>query len=207
MKIKLMKILKRKITKKMKKIIMKKLKIKIAKKMKKIIMKKLKIKIAKKMKKITMITESKEEEKNIINKIKKEEKIKIRSKSKADKVRKCNYKENNTSIDNFEPKEYEEKTTETKILYKTNLDENGKEVLNENLFKYRKKEFSNKQMRKTFTGNFYQRRGSQPKDKKGETFYNYTNKYSNNKTNFNNNAFKSYYGGFKGNNIYNKNKN
>ena len=125
----------------------------------------------------------------------------------ADKVRKCNYKENNTSIDNFEPKEYEEKTTETKILYKTNLDENGKEVLNENLFKYRKKEFSNKQMRKTFTGNFYQRRGSQPKDKKGETFYNYSNKYSNNKTNFNNNAFKSYYGGFKGNNIYNKNKN
>jgi hypothetical protein len=155
----------------------------------------------------TMITESKEEEKNIINKIKKEEKIKIRSKSKADKVRKCNYKENNTSIDNFEPKEYEEKTTETKILYKTNLDENGKEVLNENLFKYRKKEFSNKQMRKTFTGNFYQRRGSQPKDKKGETFYNYSNKFSNNKTNFNNNAFKSYYGGFKGNNIYNKNKN
>ena len=62
----------------------------------------------------TMITESKEEEKNTINKIKKEEKIKIRSKSKADKVRKCNYKENNTSIDNFEPKEYEEKTTETK---------------------------------------------------------------------------------------------
>ena len=94
--------------------------------------------------------------------------IKIRSKSKADKVRKCNYKENNTSIDNFEPKEYEEKTTETKILYKTNLDENGKEVLNENLFKYRKKEFSNKQMRKTFTGNFYQRRGSQPKDNKQE---------------------------------------
>ena len=45
-------------------------------------------------------------------------------------------------------------------------------------------------MRKTFTGNFYQRKGSQQKDKKLETFYNLNNK-------FNNNAYKSYYDGFK----------
>jgi len=83
------------------------------------------------------------------------------------------YKENNNT-------EISSKT----MLYNTNKDENGKDVLNENLFK-------NRQMRKTFTGKFYQRKGSQYKEKKGEAIYN------NNYYKFNTNiAYKSYYNGF-----------
>ena len=95
----------------------------------------------------------------------------------------------NTMYNVYPKKEENVKNNNTEIssktmLYNTNKDENGKEVLNENLFK-------NRQMRKTFTGKFYQRKGSQYKEKKGEAIYN------NNYYKFNTNiAYKSYYNGF-----------
>ena len=133
----------------------------------------------------------------------KDDKIKIRSKSKSEKVRKYNFQDD---TDNYtELNNYEEKVKERKKLLNTNLDERGNEVLNENLFKYRKNEY--KSMRKTFTGKFFQKKGSQQKDIKRETFYNFNNKFNNNNgLNFNNHAYKSYYGGFK-NNIINKKQN
>ena len=127
----------------------------------------------------TLIVSQIKEDKKSIESIKKEEKKNIRSKSKGDKIK--NYNDNILT-------NHKKELKETKKLYDINFDENGNEVINENLFKYRKNEY--KPMRKTFTGNFYQRKGSQQKDKKLETFYNFNNK-------FNNNAYKSYYDGFK----------
>ena len=134
-----------------------------------------------------------EEEEKQTKAIKNEEKYnKIRSKSKNDKIR--NYYLSNR--DNQESKTAEESKV-FKALYETNLDENGKEVLNENLF--RNRQIENKTMRKTFTGKFLPNRGNQNKDIKRETFYNFDNKYNNNNgLGFNNNkAYKSYYGGFR----------
>jgi hypothetical protein len=129
---------------------------------------------------------------------KKENKKEIRSKSKSDKIKNYEYKKFNYEKSDNEFINVKNEMKETKKLFETNLDEFGNEVLNENLFKYRKTEY--KPMRKTFTGNFFQRKGSQQKDKNRETFYNF-----NNNTKINNNAYKSYYGGFKHTNI-NKNK-
>ena len=124
----------------------------------------------------------------------KEDKAKIRSKSKGEKIRKYNFQDNTDNNNELK---------ETKKLLNTNLDERGNEVLNENLFKYRQNEY--KPMRKTFTGKFFQKKSSQQKDIKRETFYNFNNKFnSNNGLNFNNHAYKSYYGGFKNNNINKK---
>ena len=128
----------------------------------------------------------------------KEDKKEIRSKSKIDKIKKYNH--NTFNYENSANEITNLKKKETKKLFETNLDEFGNEVLNENLFKYRKTEY--KPMRKTFTGNFFQRKGSQQKDKKGETFYNPKNNFNNKNSNI---AYKSYYGGFKNNNII-KNK-
>ena len=128
----------------------------------------------------------------------KEDKKEIRSKSKIDKIKKYNHNTFNYENSANEITNLKKEIKETKKLFETNLDEFGNEVLNENLFKYRKTEY--KPMRKTFTGNFFQRKGSQQKDKNRETFYNF-----NNNTKNNNNAYKSYYGGFKHTNI-NKNK-
>ena len=89
------------------------------------------------------ISESKE------SNIKKEDKIKIRSKSKCDKIRINNTKENNKEIKRNVKKE--EKKNK-------NFDENGIEVLNENLFKNRKEY---KPLRKTFTGTFFRKKINQ----------------------------------------------
>ena len=89
------------------------------------------------------ISESKE------SNIKKEDKIKIRSKSKCDKIRINNTKENNKDIKRNVKKE--EKKNK-------NFDENGIEVLNENLFKNRKEY---KPLRKTFTGTFFRKKINQ----------------------------------------------
>ena len=131
---------------------------------------------------------------------KKENKKEIRSKSKSDKIKNFEYKKFNYEKSDNEFINVKNEMKETKKLFETNLDEFGNEVLNENLFKYRKTEY--KPMRKTFTGNFFQRKGSQQKDKKGETFYNPKNNFNNKNSNI---AYKSYYGGFKNNNII-KNK-
>ena len=140
-----------------------------------------------------------EEDKKQIKKKKKDDKKDIRSKSKSDKIR--NYDFNNIYQENIEKDliSYQKESQETKKLYETNLDDNGNEVLNENLFKLRKNEY--KSMRKTFTGQFYQRKGSQQKDKKRETFYNFNYNYKNKNIN---NAYNSHYGGFKNNNIVKK---
>ena len=130
----------------------------------------------------------------------KEDKKEIRSKSKIDKIKKYNHNTFNYENSANEITNLKKEIKETKKLFETNLDEFGNEVLNENLFKYRKTEY--KPMRKTFTGNFFQRKGSQQKDKKGETFYNPKNNFNNKNNNV---AYKSYYGGFKHTNI-NKNK-
>ena len=131
---------------------------------------------------------------------KNENKKEIRSKSKSDKIKNFEYKKFNYEKSDNEFINVKNEMKETKKLFETNLDEFGNEVLNENLFKYRKTEY--KPMRKTFTGNFFQRKGSQQKDKKGETFYNPKNNFNNKNSNI---AYKSYYGGFKNNNII-KNK-
>lgn len=80
-----------------------------------------------------------------------------------------------------------------------NLDENGKEVLNENLFRNTtNKEF--KAMRNTYSNKFIPvRGGSKKKDSKAGTMYNF---HKPNQSNSNNNIFfskagKSYYNGFK----------
>ena len=70
---------------------------------------------------------------------KKEDKNKIRSKSRYDKIRNYNFKDNITNVKKEEKKN-------------KNYDENGVEVLNENLFKNRKEYRS---FRKTFTGKFF----------------------------------------------------
>ena len=133
-----------------------------------------------------------EEEEKQPKTIKNEDKLnKVRSKSKSDKIR--NYYL--STRDNQETKVEEFKGF--KALYETNLDENGKEVLNENLF--RNRQIENKTMRKTFTGKFLPNRGNSKKDAKRETFYNFDNKYNINKglDSNNNKAYKSYYGGFR----------
>ena len=81
--------------------------------------------------------------------IKKENKIKIRSKSKCDKIRNNNIK--NNIKDNIKNVKKEEKKNK-------NFDENGNEVLNENLFKNRKEY---KPLRKTFTGTFFRKKINQ----------------------------------------------
>ena len=88
-----------------------------------------------------------EEEKKQPIKIKDEEKINhFRSKSKHNKVR------NYFLGDNQDFKVLEE-TNDHNTIYNINYDENGQEVLNENLFKNRGIEY--KTMRKTYTGEFY----------------------------------------------------
>ena len=144
---------------------------------------------------VQIIEEDKRQKKNK----KKEDKKEIRSKSKSDKIKNYEYNKFNYEKTGNEFINVKKEIKETQKLFETNLDEFGNEVLNENLFKYRKTEY--KPMRKTFTGNFFQRKGSQQKDKNRETFYN----FNNNNTKNNNNAYKSYYGGFKYANI-NKNK-
>lgn len=144
----------------------------------------------------TEIMYKNEKDKEQINNKKNDDKKYKRSKSKSDKVRNYNF---NSEKNEKELINYKKETKEIKNLYETNLDEHGNEVLNENLFKFRKNEY--KSMRKTFTGQFYQRKGSQQKDKKGETFYNFNN---NNRNKNINNAYNSYYGGFKSNNIIKK---
>ena len=95
------------------------------------------------------ISESKESD------IKKEDKIKIRSKSKCDKIRNNNNKDNiKGNIKNVKKEEKKNK----------NFDENGIEVLNENLFKNRK-EF--KPLRKTFTGRFFKTKDKFNNNNKG----------------------------------------
>ena len=132
-----------------------------------------------------------EEEKKQPIKVKNEEKNnKYRSKSKGDKIK-------NYFWDGKDKQETKvEEVKGYKTLYETNLDENGKEVLNENLFKNRQIEY--KAMRKTFTGKFMTNR-NQRKDIKGETLSNFNNKFTNNGLDFNNKnkAYKSYYGGYR----------
>ena len=144
----------------------------------------------------TEIKYKNEKDKEQINNKKNDDKKYKRSKSKSDKIRNYNL---NSEKNEKELMNYKKETKEIKNLYETNLDEHGNEVLNENLFKFRKNEY--KSMRKTFTGQFYQRKGSQQKDKKGETFYIFNN---NNRNKNINNAYNSYYGGFKSNNIIKK---
>ena len=128
-----------------------------------------------------------------------EEKInKYRSKSKGDKIKNyyCGGGDNKDSKVMEEAKGY-------KTLYETNLDENGKEVLNENLFKNRQIEY--KVMRKTFTGKFLPNKGNPNKDIKNETLYNFNSKFNNNNgLEFNKKAHKSYYGNFRKNHDKNK---
>ena len=133
-----------------------------------------------------------EEEKKQPVKIKDEEKIShYRSKSKHDKVRNYYLGDNQDSKVPEEPNDHN-------TIYNINYDENGKEVLNENLFKNRGIEY--KTMRKTYTGKFLPIRGTQNKDVKGETMFNFNSKFnSNNGLNFNNNAYRSYYGNFRKN--------
>ena len=132
-----------------------------------------------------------EEEKKQPVYIKNEEKNnKFRSKSKHDKIK--NY------YLGGDTKEYKiiEETKGYKNPYETNLDENGNEVLNENLFKNNQIEY--KTMRKTYTGKFLPNR---KKDIKRETMFNFNAKYNRNVgLDFNNRAHKSYYGGFRKNN-------
>lgn len=79
-----------------------------------------------------------------------------------------------------------------------NLDENGNEVLNENLFRNTTmKDF--KSMRSTYSNKFIAKKSSKSKDKKGATMYNFHKKSSNNINNINSAAGRSYYGGFKKN--------
>lgn len=129
-----------------------------------------------------------EEEKKPPVYIKNEEKNnKFRSKSKHDKIK--NY------YLGGDTKEYKinEETKGYKNPYETNLDENGNEVLNENLFKNNQIEY--KTMRKTYTGKFLPNR---KKDIKRETMFNFNAKYNRNVgLDFNNRAHKSYYGGFR----------
>lgn len=131
-----------------------------------------------------------EESKNPIKNKEKDDKKNIRSKSKGDKVRNYN---NNFKLEKNRDEiiDYKKEKKETKKLYDTNLDENGNKVLNENLFKGRKNEY--KPMRKTFTGKFFQRKGSEQKDRRLEVFSNNNNNFNTNDKN----AYKSYYGGFK----------
>ena len=133
-----------------------------------------------------------EEEKKMPINIKDEEKVNhYRSKSKHDKVRNYNFGDNQDS-------KVPEETTNHNTIYNINYDENGNEVLNENLFKNRGIEY--KTMRKTYTGKFLTNRGNQNKDMKGETMFNFNSKFnSNNGLNFNNNAYRSYYGNFRKN--------
>lgn len=143
-----------------------------------------------------------EEEKQPIIIKEEEDKInKIRSKSKNEKVRRY-------YLGNNQDSKTPEEEKEIKTLYNTNFDENGIEVLNENLFRHKGTEY--KTMRKTYTGRFLPNRGNQKKDIKGETMYNFNSKYnSNNGLNFNNNAHRSYYGNFRKNkdiNMLNKKK-
>jgi hypothetical protein len=134
----------------------------------------------------------KEEEKKQPIKIKEEEKIShYRSKSKHDKVRNYYLGDNQDSKVPEEAKDYN-------TIYNMNYDENGNEVLNENLFKNRGIEY--KTMRKTYTGKFLPIRGTQNKDVKGETMFNFNSKFnSNNGLNFNSNGHRSYYGNFRKN--------
>ena len=83
--------------------------------------------------------------------IKKEEKMKIRSKSRGEKIRNFNFKDDLGNIDK-------------EIKKNKNLNENGIEVLNENLFKNRK-EF--KPLRKTFTGRFFKTKDKFNNNNKG----------------------------------------
>ena len=78
-----------------------------------------------------------------------------------------------------------------------NLDENGKEVLNENLFRNTTmKEF--KAMRNTYSNKFIPNRGgSKKKDSKAGTMYNFHKANHSNNNIFLSNAGKSYYNGFK----------
>ena len=142
-----------------------------------------------------------DEQKEKVKNKNEDDKKNLRSKSKTNTARNFKFKEFNSENHENELIKIEKEIEKEKKLYKTNLDENGKEVLNENLFKYRKNEY--KPMRKTFTGNFFQKKGSQQKDKKGEILFNYNNNINDKK---NNNAYKSYYGGFKNANFIKKNK-
>ena len=55
-------------------------------------------------------------------------------------------------------------------------------------------------MRKTFTGKFLSNRGTQNRDVKRETMFNFNSKFnSNNGLNFNSNGHRSYYGNFRKN--------
>ena len=141
----------------------------------------------------------KEEEKIQPIPMRNEEKLnKFRSKSKGDKIKNYYW----SGRDDQDSKAMEE-TKGYKTLYETNFDENGKEVLNENLFKNRQIEY--KAMRKTFTGKFLPNKGNRKKDIKGDTLYNFNNKFnSNNGLDFNKKAYKSYYGNFRKNNEKNK---
>ena len=135
--------------------------------------------------------ENEEEKKNYMF----EERInKIRSKSKNEKIRSKTKNEEDSKVKEMSNK------------YDTNLDENGNEVLNENLFKNRQIEY--KKMRKTFTGKFLSNKvisnnnnaknHNIKRDKKVETAYNFNNRA--NKAiglDFNKQACKSYYGGFR----------
>ncbi len=133
----------------------------------------------------------KEEEKKQSLPMRNEEKInKYRSKSKGDKIKNFFW----GGRDEQDSKNMEE-TKGYKTLYETNFDENGKEVLNENLFKNRQIEY--KTMRKTFTGKFLP---NKKKDIKGETLYNFNNKFNSNGLDFNKRGYKSYYGNFRKNN-------
>ena len=134
----------------------------------------------------------KQEEKKQSLPMRNEEKInKYRSKSKGDKIKNFFW----GGRDEKDSKNMEE-TKGYKTLYETNFDENGKEVLNENLFKNRQIEY--KTMRKTFTGKFLP---NKKKVIKGETLYNFNNKFnSNNGLDFNKRGYKSYYGNFRKNN-------
>ena len=133
-----------------------------------------------------------EEEKKQPIPIKNEETNKFRSKSKHDKIR--NY------YLGGDTKEYKiiEETKGNKTPYEMNFDENGNEVLNENLF--RNKQIEYKTMRKTYTGKFLPNRGNKKNDIKRETMFNFNSKYnSNNGLDMNNRGHKSYYGGFRNN--------
>ena len=134
----------------------------------------------------------KEEEKKQPIKTKEEEKIShYRSKSKHDKVR-------NYYLGNNQDSKVPEEAKDYNTIYNMNYDENGNEVLNENLFKNRGIEY--KTMRKTYTGKFLPIRGTQNKDVKGETMFNFNSKFnSNNGLNFNSNGHRSYYGNFRKN--------
>ena len=120
---------------------------------------------------------------------------KIRSKSKVEKLRNFYWGEKENKFDS----KNNEEAKGCKTLYNTNFDENGNEVLNENLFKNRQVEY--KTMRKTYTGKFLPNRGKVRNDIKRETMYNFNSNYNkNNGLEFNNKAHKSYYGGFRKNN-------